>query len=190
MSAVVGNDKTGIIRDAGPDDVAAVQAIYAHHVLTGTASFEETPPDDAEITRRMTSAQEQGFPFLVAEKNGTVVAYAYASPFRARPAYRYTTETSVYVEKDAGGHGIGHALMIELIARCEAIGLRRMIAVIGDSGNAASIALHRKVGFNMVGAVPGSGFKLGRWVDTVYMERPLGEGSTTLPAEKNIETGH
>lgn len=188
MSAVVGHYKTGIIRDAGPGDVAAVQAIYAHHVLTGVASFEETPPDHDEITRRMTSAQEQGFPFLVAEENGTVLGYAYASPFRARPAYRYTTETSVYVEKDANGRGIGHALMIALIARCEALGLRRMIAVIGDSGNTASIALHHKVGFNMVGAVPGSGFKLGRWVDTVYMERPLGAGNTTLPTEKNVET--
>ena len=169
------------IRPAGAADIAAIQALYAHHVLTGLASFEEVPPDTAEMARRHAKVIGHGLPYLVAENESGLLGYAYAAPFRDRPAYRYSLEDSVYVAPDAVGRGIGAALMAELIARCEALGYRQMIAVIGDSANAASIGLHRKMGFVPAGGLAAVGFKFGRWVDSVYMRRPLGPGDAMPP---------
>jgi phosphinothricin acetyltransferase len=169
------------IRDATEDDLAAVQTIYAHHVNHGLASFEEVPPDVAEISRRRDVARANGLPYLVAELDGIVQGFAYASPFRARSAYRYTVEDSVYVGPDALGAGVGSALLSALIEQCTERGFRQMVAVIGDSANQASIGLHAKHGFVRVGLFPSVGFKFGRWVDTVRMQRPLGDGDKTLP---------
>ena len=169
------------IRDATEDDLATVQAIYAHHVNHGLASFEEVPPDLAEISRRLDTARQNDMPYLVAERNGAVQGFAYASPFRYRPAYRYTVEDSVHVSPDALGAGLGSALLSVLIARCTERGFRQMVAVIGDSANQASIGLHAKHGFVPSGLAPAVGFKFGRWVDSVRMQRALGDGDTTLP---------
>ncbi len=169
------------VRDASADDMAAIQAIYAHHVNHGLASFEEVPPDIDEIARRRDKVQANGLPYLVAETDGAVRGFAYASPFRDRSAYRYTVEDSVYVAPDALGTGIGSALLSTLVERCTARGYRQMVAVIGDSDNQASIGLHAKHGFVRAGLMPAVGFKFGRWVDTVRMQRPLGDGDTTLP---------
>jgi L-amino acid N-acyltransferase YncA len=169
------------IRDSVAADVAAIQGIYAHHVLHGLASWEETPPDVAEITKRRDTIVGDGFPYLVATLDTEVVGYAYASKYRPRPAYRHTVENSVYVAEDRVGHGIGKALLAALIARCAAQGFRRMVAIIGDSGNAPSIGLHARAGFNHVGIIPSCGFKHGRWLDQVIMEMPLGTGDSTLP---------
>jgi phosphinothricin acetyltransferase len=161
--------------------MAAVQAIYAHHVLHGLASFEEEPPSLDEMKARREAVLARGLPYLVAESNGEILGYSYASSFRPRPGYRYTIEDSVYVRDGAHGRGIGAALLRELIPLCEAGPARQLLAIIGDSGNAASIALHRRFGFEMIGTLRSVGFKLGRWVDTVYMQRALGQGDTTLP---------
>lgn len=169
------------IRDATEDDLATIQAIYAHHVDHGLASFEEIPPDLAEISRRRNVARDHDLPYLVAERDGAVRGFAYASPFRNRPAYRYTIEDSVYVAPETLGAGIGSALLSVLIERCTERGFRQMVAVIGDSANQASIELHAKHGFLQSGLMPAVGFKFGRWVDSVRMQRPLGPGDTTLP---------
>jgi len=172
------------IRPAEDGDVPAIQAIYAHHVLHGIASFEEDPPDQAEIARRMADVRARGLPYLVAEDrpgSGAILGYAYAGTYRARPAYRFTLEDSVYVLPGKGGKGIGSALLGELIDRCAALGYRQMIAVIGDSANHGSIRLHARHGFREVGVLQSVGFKHGRWVDSVYMQRPLGAGDGTLP---------
>jgi L-amino acid N-acyltransferase YncA len=169
------------IRDASEGDLAAVQGIYAHHVNHGLASFEEVPPDLAEITRRRDLAREHNLPYLVAEMDGAVQGFAYASLFRSRSAYRYTVEDSVYVAPDTLGSGIGSALLSAVIERCTERGFRQMIAVIGDSANQASIGLHAKHGFVQAGSMTAVGFKFGRWVDSVRMQRPLGDGDKTLP---------
>ncbi|MBI4184168.1 MAG: N-acetyltransferase [Proteobacteria bacterium] len=169
------------IRDCAEADLAAVQAIYAHHVVHGLASFEEDPPGLAEIRRRWAAVREAGLPYLVAESEGRVLGYAYASPFRARPAYRYALESSVYVAPSSARRGAGRALMRTLIARAEAQGYRQMVAVIGDSANGPSIGLHAALGFRLAGQLRSIGFKHGRWVDTVYMQRPLGAGDSDLP---------
>ncbi len=174
-------DQDPRIRDAQASDLLAVQSIYAHHVRFGLASFEEEPPDLAEIDRRCRRVTERGLPFLVAELNGEVRGYAYADPYRSRPAYRYTVENTVYVAPNFGGRGVGRALLLALIDRCEQLGYRRMVAVIGDRDNLASIRLHESAGFETSGTLRSVGFKLGRWVDSVLMERPLGEGDATLP---------
>ena len=174
------NDSVSI-RDATEDDLAAIQAIYAHHVNHGLGSFEEVPPNVAEIARRRDVARDNGLPYLVAELDGVVRGFAYASPFRSRSAYRYSVEDSVYVGPDALGAGIGSALLAALIERCIERGFRQMVAVIGDSANQASIGLHAKHGFVQTGLMPAVGFKFGRWVDTVRMQRALGPGDTTLP---------
>ena len=174
------NDSVSI-RDATEDDLAAIQAIYAHHVNHGLGSFEEVPPDVDEIARRRDVARDNGLPYLVAELDGVVRGFAYASPFRTRSAYRYSVEDSVYVGPDALGAGIGSALLAALIERCTERGFRQMVAVIGDSANQASIGLHAKHGFVQTGLMPAVGFKFGRWVDTVRMQRALGPGDTTLP---------
>ena len=171
------------IRPSLPGDLAAVRDIYAHHVLHGLASFEEVPPDLAELARRRDDVLARGLPHLVAEAAGGrgVVGFAYAGPYRPRPAYRHTVEDSVYLAPDQAGRGIGRALLGRLIALCEAAGRRQMVAVIGDSGNAPSIGLHAALGFRRVGLLPSVGFKFGRWVDIVIMQRPLGPGDATLP---------
>lgn len=170
-----------LVRDAGEADMAAVQAIYTHHVLHGLATFEEVPPSAEDLVARRASVLALGLPYLVAERAGEIVGYSYATAYRARPAYRHTVEDSVYVAEGLGGQGIGSALLGPLIGRCEAGGWRQMIAVIGDSENAASIALHLRMGFRPAGALESVGFKLGRWVDTVFMQRPLGPAAATPP---------
>ena len=171
-----------IVRASTPADVEAIAAIYGHHVLTGFGSFEEEPPSVEEMAGRREAIVSGSLPYLVAEEAGRrVLGYAYAGPFRPRAAYRYTVEDSVYVAPDAQGRGAGRALLTELIAVCEALGLRQMVAVIGDSGNAGSIALHRALGFADIGTGQGFGFKHGRWVDIVWMQRALNGGTATPP---------
>lgn len=169
-------DATVHIRPSDPGDLAAIQAIYAHHVTHGFGSFEEVPPDVAEMAARRLAIVERGMPHLVAETDGRVLGYAYAGPYRPRPAYRYTLENSVYVAPEAVRHGVGRALLTALIEFCEAGPWRNLVAVIGDRGNTASIALHASLGFHEAGHLKAVGFKLGRWVDVVIMQRTLGPG--------------
>jgi L-amino acid N-acyltransferase YncA len=174
---------TLVIRDAGDSDIAAVAAIYAHHVRQGLASFEEVPPSIEEIAARRSSVLCAGLPYLAAELDGRVVGYSYATAYRPRPAYRFTVEDSVYVAEGLGGRGIGGALLKALVARCEAGPWRQMLAIIGNGDrNAGSIALHQRAGFRTVGTLVSVGFKLGQWVDTTLMQRPLGAGDATPPA--------
>lgn len=161
------------VRDATEADLSAVQAIYAHHVLHGLASFEEEPPAVEEIAARRASVLKLGLPYLAAELDGEVVGYSYASSYRPRAAYRFTVENSVYVRDGLAGHGIGKALLVELISRCEAGSWRQMLAVIGNRENHASIALHRGCGFRIVGILEAVGRKHGQWVDSVLMQRAL-----------------
>jgi L-amino acid N-acyltransferase YncA len=170
-----------VIRDAAEADMAGVQRIYAHHVLHGLASFEEVPPSSHDLMARRLSVLAAGLPYLIAERDGEVVGYSYAGMFRPRSGYRHTIEDSVYVAEGLGGRGIGGTLLQALISRCEAGPWRQMIACIGDSGNAASIALHRRLGFRPAGTLGSVGLKLGRWVDVVFMQRPLGVGDRSLP---------
>ncbi|MBV9394189.1 MAG: N-acetyltransferase [Methylobacteriaceae bacterium] len=170
-----------LVRPSRDDDIPAITRIYAHHVLHGLASFEEIPPDEAELARRRREVLRHGLPYLAAERSDEIVGYCYAAPYRARSAYRFTIEDSVYVAPDHVGEGIGRALLSELIALCEEGPWRQMIAVIGDRENHASIGLHRAEGFAMIGTHPAVGFKFGRWVDSVLMQRGLGEGARTLP---------
>ena len=170
-----------LVRDAHEADIGAVTSIYARHVLHGLASFEEVPPSLDEMRSRRASVLQLGLPYLVAELEGRIVGYSYATSYRARPAYRYTVEDSVYVEDGLNGRGIGTALLTALIARCERGPWRQMLAVIGDSGNAGSIALHRRLGFAPAGNLVAVGFKLGRWVDSVFMQRALGAGDSSKP---------
>jgi L-amino acid N-acyltransferase YncA len=169
------------IKAATPADLPAITAIYAHAVRTGTATFELDPPDLAEMTRRYDALIAAGFPYLVAVVEDVVVGYAYAGPYRPRPAYRFAVENSVYLDPSAQGKRIGTRLMQELIAESEKRGYRLMVAVIGDSANAASIGVHKRTGFQMVGTFHNVGLKFGRWLDTVMMELPLGEGASTIP---------
>ncbi|MEO1239148.1 MAG: N-acetyltransferase family protein [Pseudomonadota bacterium] len=171
-----------MIRPAETRDLDAVQAIYADAVLHGTASFEIDPPDLSEITRRWKDVHAAKLPYVVADEGGQVAGYAYAAPYRPRPAYRFTAECSVYVDPAHGGRGLGSALMAEVIAQTEAAGYRQMIAVIGDSANLASQRLHARLGFREVGTFGAVGFKHGRWLDTVLMQRALGDGSETDPS--------
>ena len=170
-----------IIRDSVPGDIAAIQSIYAHEVLYGIASFEEEPPKRTVIAARRQEILEQGLPFLVAEFRREVVGYAYATRHRPRPAYRNSIEDSVYVAPGFHGRGAGSKLLSTLIERCERGPWRQMIAVIGNSGNAGSIALHGRLGFREVGTLRAVGFKLGQWVDTVIMQRTLGPGFQATP---------
>lgn len=171
-----------VVRDATAADMAPLQAIYAHHVLHGLGTFDETPPAVADIEAKWRASLAHGLAWLVAaEADGAVAGYACASLFRPRPGYRYTVEDSVYIRDDCRGRGVGSALLPVLVARCEAIGVRQLVAVIGDSGNAASIGLHRKAGFVHAGTVRGAGFKFGRWVDIVFMQRALNGGDGSMP---------
>ena len=168
------------IRDAEDADMAAVQAIYAHYVRTSLATFEETPPDVDEMRARRRASRDLALPYLVGEIAGRIVGFAYAGPYRARPAYRFTLEDSVYVAPGLSGRGVGSALLGEVIARCERGPWRQMIAVVGDSANAGSIALHRRLGFAPMCVLNSVGYKFGRWVDTALLQRALGRGDAPL----------
>jgi phosphinothricin acetyltransferase len=170
-----------LIRDALEADVPAIQRIYAHHVAHGAASFELEPPTLEQMRERRAGVAAHGMPYLAAEIEGIVRGYAYVTPYRPRPAYRNTVEDSVYVEEGWNGRGIGNRLLAELIARCEAGGWRQMLAVVGDSRNAGSIALHARHGFRPVGTLRSVGFKFGEWRDTVLMQRELGASDLTPP---------
>ena len=170
-----------VVRASTEADVARCAEIYAHHVLHGTASFELDPPDLAEMKRRRAAVLDLGLPHLVAERDGWVLGYAYAGNWRPRPAYKFSVEDSVYIDKDAVGQGVGKALLPVLIGQCAALGKRQMVAVIGDSGSTPSIRLHASCGFRMVGTLENIGFKFGRWLDSVLMQRPLGKGATDAP---------
>ena len=170
-----------LVRAAAEPDLPAIQAIYAHHVLHGLATFEEVPPSVAEMAVRRAAVLKAGLPYLAAEFDGNVVGYAYATAYRPRPAYRFTIEDSIYVAHRMDGRGIGSALLQSLITRCEHGPWRQMLAVIGHSGNSSSIALHRRLGFESTGTLHAVGFKLGRWVDTVLMQRALGDGDGSAP---------
>lgn len=170
-----------IVRAATADDAEALAAIYGHHVRHGLGTFEEEPPSPAEMETRRAAVAARGLPYLVAEDAGKVVGFAYAGPFRPRQAYRYTLEDSVYIAPEAIGKGVGRAVLSAVIAACEAIGVRQLVAVIGDSGNAASIGLHRSLGFVDAGVGKSFGFKHGRWVDIVWMQKALNGGDETPP---------
>jgi len=169
------------IRPAVLVDIPAITRIYVQAVLHGTASFELTPPDEAEMTRRMQALLDGGFPYIVAENGGAILGYAYAGPYRTRPAYRFTVEDSIYVDSNAHRRGIGRVLLARLIEESERRGFRQMLAVIGDSAQTPSIKVHRALGFRMVGNFENVGFKFGRWLDSVLMQRDLGPGATTQP---------
>jgi L-amino acid N-acyltransferase YncA len=172
-----------VIRPATQADIPGITRIYAHAVTYGTASFELTAPDEAEMWRRMNDLTSMHFPYLAAELNGALAGYAYAAPYRSRPAYRFTVENSVYVAPDLHRRGIGKTLLEALIEACTQRDFRLMIAVIGDSKQAASIGIHEAMGFTHVGVFENVGYKFGRWLDTVLMQRALGPGASTKPAE-------
>jgi L-amino acid N-acyltransferase YncA len=169
------------IRAAGPNDLAAITRIYAYAVRHGTASFEIDPPDQDEMMRRFEALVAGGFPYLVAERAGALTGYAYAGPYRARPAYRFTVEDSIYVAAEQQRRGIGGALLDRLVAEAESRGFRQMIAVIGDSDQPGSIALHAGAGFRIIGTLDRVGFKFDRWLDCVLMQRALDADATTQP---------
>lgn len=170
------------VRPATLADLPAITAIYAEAVRTGTATFELDPPNLAEMSARFERLVAGGFPYLIATFGGTLAGYAYAGSHRPRPAYRFTVENSIYLDPLFHGRGIGKTLLVALIDDCTRRGFRQMIAVIGDSANAGSIALHTACGFEMIGTNRGVGFKFGRWLDTVMMQLSLGEGADTLPS--------
>jgi L-amino acid N-acyltransferase YncA len=173
--------RTAILRPVAGCDIAAIARIYADAVTHGTASFELEPPDEAEMARRHQALLAGGYPFLVAEVTGAIAGYAYAGAYRPRPAYRWCVEDSVYVAPDYHRRGIGRLLLARLVEECEQRGFRQMIAVIGDSAQTPSIALHAALGFDMIGTLRSVGFKHGRWLDTPLMQRALGPGETAPP---------
>jgi L-amino acid N-acyltransferase YncA len=170
-----------IIRAAGDGDIAAITRIYAHAVKNGTATFEIEPPSEAEMARRQQALLANNYPYVVAERSGVVAGYAYASHFHTRPAYRWSIQDSIYVDPQFHGQGLGRLLITRLLADAEARGFRQMIAVIGDSANAASIALHAAADFRLIGTLKSVGFKHGRWLDTVVMQRALGSADASPP---------
>jgi phosphinothricin acetyltransferase len=172
-----------LLRAAKSSDIPEITGIYAHAVRQGTASFELDPPDTVEMSRRHRALVERGYPYIVGQSAGELLGYAYAGPFRTRPAYRWTIEDSIYVAPHAHRRGVGSALLRRRIEMCEAKGFRQMVAVIGDSANTSSIELHRTLGFHMVGTLAYTGFKFGRWIDTVLMQRSLGSGAASVPGE-------
>jgi len=170
------------VRPATPDDLPAIQEIYAYHVLNGLASFEEEAPPLEDLRRRFDDVHSRSLPWLAAEFGGVLAGYGYCAPYRTRSAYRFSLEDSIYVRQGSEGRGVGSALLGALIERCEGLGYRQVVAVIGDSGNAASINLHASFGFLRVATLRSVGFKFGRWVDSVVMQRPLGPGDSTPPS--------
>ena len=175
-----------IIRAATLADVPAIAAIYGHHVLYGLGTFEETAPSEADMAARMEAVQAKALPYLVAERDAAILGFAYAAPFRLRSAYRFTVEDSVYIAPGAIGQGVGRKLLLAVIEACEALGVRQITAVIGDSGNAASIGLHAALGFARTGASRSVGYKHGRWVDIVFMQKALNGGDETPPVEPGL----
>ncbi|TPQ27788.1 GNAT family N-acetyltransferase [Bradyrhizobium guangdongense] len=171
------------IRPTTEADLPAITAIYEHAVRHGTATFELEPPDLTEMTRRYRALMDGGYPYFVAHLDGRVAGYAYAGAYRPRPAYRFTVENSIYLDPSFHRRGIGLILLQKLLVACEARGFRQMIAVIGDSANAGSIGVHTRCGFKMIGTHPNVGLKFGRWLDTVMMQRELGEGGSTVPTK-------
>ncbi len=169
------------IRPATSADVPGIQSIYAHHVLNGAGTFEEIPPSVEEVHRRFDGIVSRGWSYLVASDATGVLGYAYFAQLRDRSAYRYTAEDSIYVRDDVRGQGVGKALVAQLLDQAEAQGFRQMIAVIGDSDNVGSIGMHASLGFQRTGLLRATGLKFGRWVDTVYMQRPLGRGDQDVP---------
>lgn len=176
------------IRNSRDGDIPAITAIYAHFVRHGTGTFEEVPPTEAEMSARRQHVLAEGMPYLVAELDGEVVGYAYATVYRTRSAYRFTAEDSVYVHHAHARSGVGTALLAALIQACEAIGCRQMIAVIGDRANEGSIRLHERFGFQPAGELKSVGWKFGRWLDTVRMQRTLGPGDAEPPVERSVVT--
>ena len=174
-------NQTLLIRDSLEADVVAIQAIYAHHVLHGTASFELTPPTLEEMRQRRADVVAKDLPYLVAEQNGVVVGYAYVTLYRPRPAYRFTVEDSVYVQEGLAGQGIGSLLLAEIIKICTAKGYRQLMAVVGDA-SAASVSLHERHGFKLAGTFKAVGYKFGAWRDTAMLQRSLGEGDQIDPS--------
>ena len=172
---------TLLIRDAAPADMPVIARIYSHHVLHGLATFELVPPDAEELSRRHAAITALGLPWIVAESEGQVRGYAYAARYRERPAYRHTLEDSIYLDADFTHRGLGTSLLEALIVAAAKTGARQMIAVIGDSGNAPSIRLHARCGFTHAGTLRSVGWKFGRWVDSVIMQRALGAGDATSP---------
>jgi L-amino acid N-acyltransferase YncA len=172
-----------LIRPSTPADLPAISAIYAWNVLNGTGTFELEAPDAAEMTRRRDDVLDKGLPWLVAQRDGVVLGYAYANHFRPRRAYRFCLEDSVFLANEARGHGLGRLLLAELMARCEAAGARQMLAVIGDSANLASLGVHRTLGFEHVGVMKAVGWKFERWHDVVIMQKSLGTGASIAPLE-------
>ena len=170
-----------LIRTSTDADISAITAIYAHHVLHGTGTFEIDPPGSADMSTRRADVLGKNLPWLVAEAQGQVIGFAYANWFKPRPSYRFSAEDSVYLADGTHGKGLGRALLAELAAQCEARGVRKLIAVIGDSANAGSIGVHRSVGFEPVGVLRACGWKFGRWLDVVLMEKTLGQGADTAP---------
>jgi L-amino acid N-acyltransferase YncA len=180
-----------IVRAATEADAAALAEIYGDAVLNGFGTFEEEPPSAADMDSRRRAVQDKGLPYLVAEIDGRVLGFAYAGPFRPRAAYRYTLEDSVYVSPDAKGKGVGRAVLSAVIAACEALGVRQLMAVIGDTGNAGSVGLHRALGFEQTGIGKSVGYKHGRWVDIVHMQKALNGGDTRAPDGPGVKlTGH
>lgn len=168
-----------IIRPSLEKDIPAITAIYAHHVLTGTGTFEIDPPSEADMTSRRADVLSKGLPYIVAEEAGQVIGYAYCTWFKPRPAYRFSAEDSIYLAPGVHGKGIGRALLAELTAQAERVGIRKLIAVIGDSNNAGSVGVHRSLGFTHVGVLKSCGWKFNQWLDVVMMEKALGLGDTT-----------
>jgi L-amino acid N-acyltransferase YncA len=169
------------IRPSEDRDLAAITAIYSHHVLHGTGTFETTPPTESDMAARRADVLSKGLPYLVAEENGQLLGYAYCQWFKPRPAYRFSAEDSIYMHPDAAGKGLGKALLAKLAEEAQAVGVRKLIAVIGDSSNLGSVGVHRTLGFSHVGSFKSCGWKFGRWLDIVLMEKSIGEGDTTPP---------
>ncbi|MDB5886381.1 MAG: GCN5-related N-acetyltransferase [Polaromonas sp.] len=172
-----------LIRSSRDEDVPAITAIYAHHVLHGTGTFETEPPSAADMAARRADVLSKGLPYLVAEQDGQILGFAYGNWFKPRPAYRYSVEDSVYLAPGRDRRGLGRALLAELLARCEAAGIRKVMAIIGDSANAGSVGVHRAVGFTHVGTIEACGWKFGAWRDIVIMQKTLGAGSLSPPAD-------
>jgi phosphinothricin acetyltransferase len=170
-----------LIRPSRDEDVAAITAIYAHHVLTGTGTFEIAPPTEADMANRRADVLAKGLPYLVVEDAGRVIGFAYCNWFKPRPAYRFSAEDSIYMASDAHRKGLGKALLAELCTRAERAGVRKLLAVIGDSANTGSVGVHTALGFSHVGVLKSCGWKFDRWLDVVMMEKPLGAGDTTAP---------
>ena len=175
-----------LIRPSSDADLTSITYIYAHHVKHGTGSFELEPPDLAEMNRRRTDVLAKGLPFLVTARGAEVLGFAYAGNFRPRPAFRFMAEDSVYIHAEHVGQGLGRALLSELMRHCEALGIRQMLAVIGDSANAGSIGLHRSLGFTHTGILKASGWKHDRWLDTVFMQKALGAGDSSPASELKL----